>query len=56
MKRFMVAGAFTLVALIAAGVTAGEGLKSGLQIGQSPTPFDPLHVTGESAGEKSCLV
>jgi hypothetical protein len=44
-----------LAVLIAAGVSA-DGLKSGLQVGSSPTPFHPLHVTGESAGEKACLI
>ena len=48
--------ALTLAALIATGVMAQGALKSGLQVGESPTPFDPLHVTGPSAGEKSCLV
>jgi hypothetical protein len=35
---------------------AGENLKSGPQTGQKvPGPFEPLNVTGPSAGEKSCL-
>jgi hypothetical protein len=56
MKTFIVVGALALAALVATGVMAEEALKSGLQVGESPTPFDPLHVTGPTAGEKSCLV
>ena len=56
MKKFLALGAFMLAALVATGVMAEEPFKSGLQVGQSPTPFDPLHVTGPTAGEKSCLV
>ena len=56
MKKFFAAAALGLAALVAAGLTAEEALKSGLQVGESPTPFDPLHITGPTAGEKSCLV
>jgi len=56
MRRLIAVGAFALAAIVAVGVGAGEPLKSGLQVGDSPTPFDPLHVTGPTAGEKSCLV
>jgi hypothetical protein len=56
MRSFFAVGALTLAALFATGVVAQEALKSGLQVGESPTPFDPLHVTGATAGEKSCLV
>ena len=56
MKKSFAVGAVALAALLAAGVMAEEALRSGLQIGESPTPFDPLHVTGPTAGEKSCLV
>jgi hypothetical protein len=46
------------MAVLAAGCAlAATNLKSGPQAGSSQiTPFHPLHVTGESAGEKSCLV
>ena len=56
MKKLFVLGAVTLAAFVATGVMAGGTLKSGLQVGESPTPFDPLHVTGPTAGEKSCLI
>jgi hypothetical protein len=46
-----------MAALIAGCAMAATNLKSGPQSGSSQiTPFHPLHVTGESAGEKSCLV
>jgi hypothetical protein len=56
MKKFFAVASLALAALIATGVAAEEALKSWLQVGESPTPFDPLHVTGPTAGEKSCLV
>jgi hypothetical protein len=56
MKKFFAGAALGLAALVAVGITSAEALKSGLQVGESPTPFDPLHVTGPTAGEKSCLV
>jgi hypothetical protein len=36
--------------------SAGEGAKSGLQPGEHCTPFHPLNVTGDFAGQKQCLV
>ena len=56
MKSFFAFGALTLAALVVTGVAAGEALKSGPQIGNTPGIFDPLHVTGPAAGEKTCLV
>ncbi len=50
---------FRAVALAAWGmacVWAGEPLQSGPQVGASPKPFDPLHITGVYAGEKACLI
>jgi len=29
---------------------------SGLKVGESPTPFNPLHVNGKQVGKKNCLV
>ncbi len=29
---------------------------SGLKVGESLTPFNPLHVNGRQAGKKACLV
>jgi hypothetical protein len=56
MKVLVACCLLSLAAVVGTGVFAGEALKSGPQVGQSPGAFDPLHVTGESAGEKSCLV
>jgi len=57
MKSRMVAGAFAVAALVATGVFAGDALKSGPQVGKDiPGPFHPLNVTGQSAGQKNCLV
>ena len=57
MKSRFAVGAFALVALAVAGVTAGEALKSGPAVGTNiGTPFHPLNVTGSSAGKKNCLV
>lgn len=56
MKRCFAVGAIALAALVATSVVADEALKSGPQVGKSPTPFNPLHVTGATAGQKLCLV
>lgn len=46
----------TLGLLVVACAQAGD-LKSGPQKGSTiPGPFHPLNVTGESAGEKACLI
>ena len=39
-----------------AGLGLGAELKSGPQPGQSVPVFNPLNVTGPSAGEKQCPV
>jgi hypothetical protein len=51
----------TLLSLACVGVIAGaarsaEPPKSGLQAGDKVSAFNPLNVTGSSAGEKSCQV
>ena len=56
MRKCIVLGAFALTAVALSTAVAGEPLKSGLQVGKSPTPFHPLNVTGEKAGKKNCLV
>jgi hypothetical protein len=48
-------GACLALALLAGGVLAAEGLKSGPQVGdQLPGLFHPLNVTGASAGQRAC--
>jgi hypothetical protein len=56
MKRsHYAAGASLAVALLAGGVLAAEGPKSGPQVGeQLPGLFHPLNVTGSAAGQKAC--
>lgn len=44
------------LALLAGGLTAGDAIKSGPQVGeQVPGPFHPLNCNGEFAGKKNCL-
>lgn len=60
MKRLVPVGGALLGAAIlfgwAAAADAPSGLKSGLPVGDSPTPFHPLHVNGPNKGTKLCLV
>jgi hypothetical protein len=57
MSKRLAIGASVALTLLVGSVLAEEALKSGPQVGSSRlTPFDPLHVTGPGAGEKSCLV
>jgi hypothetical protein len=43
--------------LLIGGVMAAESLKSGPQVGtRVPGPFNPLNVTGDNAGTKTCQV
>ena len=56
MRSRIALGTLGLAVLVATSVVAGGTLKSGPQLGKTPTPFHPLNVTGSSAGEKQCLV
>jgi hypothetical protein len=56
MRKCLAAGVLAAAAVMLSTAGAGQGLKSGLQVGDSPTPFHPLNVTGASAGKKNCLV
>jgi hypothetical protein len=42
--------------LLVSSVNAADAPKSGPQPGDHITPFHPLNVTGEFAGQKQCLV
>jgi hypothetical protein len=55
MIRKLMAGVVS-AALVAGAVYAAEPLKSGPQVGDKVSAFKPLHATGETAGEKVCLV
>ena len=46
MKKRIFLGAFAAVVLASSGLIAGEGLKSGPQVGETPGQFLPLHATG----------
>jgi len=56
MKKRFILGAVAVLALASAGVVTAGALKSGLPVGGSPTPFNPLSVTGPFEGKKQCLV
>jgi hypothetical protein len=57
MKFRMAAGATFACALLLSSVWAAESLQSGPQAGDRvPGPFNPLNVTGDNAGTKTCQV
>ena len=57
MHRLKIAGALTATALLLGAAVAGEGLKSGPQVGSKKIlPFNPEHANGPDAGTKLCLV
>jgi hypothetical protein len=56
MRSSIAVGASLAVVLLVGGVMAEEGLKSGLQPGDTCSAFEPKHVTGKTAGQSRCLV
>jgi hypothetical protein len=57
MKHRIAVGTSLALMLLVGGLLAKEDtLKSGLQKGERLTPFNPLNVTGDNAGEKVCQV
>ena len=56
MKKSIAVGATLALALLAGYAFAADALKSGPQVGDSCTPFEPDNVTGKFAGKKQCLV
>ena len=57
MKPYRLAAALGLAAVLAAVASAAEPLVSGPQVDDKvATPFAPLNINGESAGEMNCLV
>jgi hypothetical protein len=54
--RIRYTAGLTLLAVLAGGVVAADGVKSGPQPGQGVTPFNPLHSTGPDQGKKTCPV
>lgn len=57
MRMHRSAAAFALTALALTIASAGGALKSGPQRGADITrTFHPFNITGESAGQKHCLI
>ena len=57
MRKYIAAGtALAMTLLVGSLIAAGDGLKSGPQVGDSVGPFEPENVTGKFAGTKRCLV
>lgn len=56
MNRRIAMGATLALALLLGGAWAADVFKSGPQPGDDMTPFDPLNVTGDFAGDRQCLV
>jgi len=54
--RMRYAPGLALAALLAGGIAAAQGVKSGPQPGEGVTPFNPLHITGPQQGTKACPV
>ena len=44
------------IALLAGCGPAADDFKSGPQVGQGVSPFDPLSITGEYEGQTQCLI
>jgi hypothetical protein len=53
MNRLLLSAAVVGLVAVAA---SGADLKSGPQAGDSVSVFNPLNVTGKSAGQKACPV
>jgi hypothetical protein len=56
MKHRIAAGASLACALLVGSVLAADAPKSGPQVGDKLTPFNPQNITGDFAGKKQCLV
>ena len=49
-------GATLAIAITSIALAEDKSLKSGLQPGDSPAAFNPLHCNGKAVGKKNCLV
>jgi len=56
MRSRIAVGASLALALLVGAAVAAEALKSGPQVGDDVTSFEPYNVTGEYAGDKKCQV
>lgn len=53
---FALAVAFAAVTGGGRSIAEDKPVKSGLQVGESPGAFNPLHCNGKNVGQKNCLV
>ncbi len=56
MRMSLTVGTSLAIALLVGSVHAADALKSGPQVGAGVPVFEPLNVTGASAGRKQCPV
>jgi hypothetical protein len=57
MRQRQISGAVIITAMALTIASAGDALKSGPQRGADITrTFHPMNITGESAGQKHCLI
>jgi hypothetical protein len=56
MKHRIAIGTSLTIMLLAGSLLAADALKSGPQVGQGCSPFNPENITGAFAGTKQCLV
>jgi hypothetical protein len=57
MTKHVIMGAVAFTAMAFTIAVAGDALKSGPQRGADVTrTFHPFNITGESAGQKHCLI
>lgn len=54
--RITVGASLTIMLLAGSVLVAADALKSGPQVGQGCSPFNPENITGPFAGTKQCLV
>jgi hypothetical protein len=56
MKRRNVMGAAVAAVLLLGGMALAASIQSGLQVGDSLSPFDVLNCNGPNAGTTNCQV
>ena len=56
MRNRIAVGMSLTIMLLAGSLLAADALKSGPQVGQGCSPFNPENITGPFAGTKQCLV
>jgi hypothetical protein len=56
MHRFAAGASLAAVLLVSSTFAEDKPIKSGLQVGDSPKAFNPLHCNGKNVGKKNCLV